>query len=332
MALRILCLSLALYATGPALAAPIVIAHRGASGYLPEHTLAAAALAQGQGADYIEQDVVLSRDGTPVLLHDVHLDAVSNVADVFPGRHRDDGRFYALDFTLDELRELRIHERRGGKSGRQAHPGRFPTTAEVPFQISTLDEHLAFLAGLARSTGRRLGVYTEIKDSAWHKRQMYDPSAVVIATLRRHGYATKADACFVQSFDADEVRRIRFELGWEGRLVQLLNDRPKDTKVDPLLAAGALADMAKTVDGVGIPIARVVDGSGRPNGLVAAAHAAGLVVHAYTFRADALPPFADSAEEALQILFVDARIDGLFSDFPDICTAWLREHTPALSP
>ena len=84
----------------------IIIAHRGASGYLPEHTLEAAALAHAMGADYIEPDVVLSKDGIPVVLHDIHLDTVTNIARVFPDRKRPDGRYYALDFTLKELKPV----------------------------------------------------------------------------------------------------------------------------------------------------------------------------------------------------------------------------------
>ena len=84
----------------------IVIAHRGASGYLPEHTLASIALAHGMGAHYIEQDIVLSKDDQPIVLHDIYLQAVTNVAEVFPGRARTDGKYYAIDFDLAEIKRL----------------------------------------------------------------------------------------------------------------------------------------------------------------------------------------------------------------------------------
>jgi len=101
-------------------AAPIVIAHRGASGYLPEHTLEAKALAYGLGADYLEQDVVATRDAQLVVLHDLHLDDVTDVASRFPGRQRADGRHYAIDFDLAELQQLAVSERRkpGSRSAR----------------------------------------------------------------------------------------------------------------------------------------------------------------------------------------------------------------------
>ena len=104
---------------------PLVIAHRGASGYLPEHTLAAKAMAHGQGADFIEQDLVLTKDNVPVVLHDVHIDTVTDVAKVFPERKRADGRFYALDFTVAELKRLRLSERFNAKTGARVFPGRF---------------------------------------------------------------------------------------------------------------------------------------------------------------------------------------------------------------
>jgi glycerophosphoryl diester phosphodiesterase len=89
----------------------LVIAHRGASGYLPEHTIAAKAMAYAQGADYIEQDLVMTKDDEVVVLHDHHLDTVTNVGEVFPNRAREDGRFYVIDFTLDEIRQLAVYER-----------------------------------------------------------------------------------------------------------------------------------------------------------------------------------------------------------------------------
>jgi glycerophosphoryl diester phosphodiesterase len=320
---------LATLAAGAAQAAPIVIAHRGASGYLPEHTLEAKALAHGQAADFIEQDVVLTKDDIPVVLHDVHLDAVCDVADRFPERRRDDGRFYALDFTLAELRTLRFSERRDPRTGRQVFPGRFPA-GTGSFRVATLAEELEFLAGLDRSTGRRTGIYPEIKQPAWHRREGHDISPLVLAELRGHGFATKDDPCFLQCFDADEVQRLRRELGWEGRLVQLVGDAPAGAAgaADPLLADGVLAGLAATVDGIGPPLDRVVGADGRPTGLVAAAHRAGLMVHAYTFRRDKLPAFATDPDMALRILFDEAGIDGLFSDFPDICVAWLKNARP----
>ena len=135
---------------------PIIIAHRGASGYLPEHTLAAKALAYCQGADYLEQDVVLTRDDHPVVLHDIHLDTVTNVADVFPDRQRADGRFYAIDFTLAELRQLKASERIDLNTGQAVYPNRFPV-GSAAFGVPTLAEEIELVQGLNKTLGRQVG-------------------------------------------------------------------------------------------------------------------------------------------------------------------------------
>ena len=305
-------------------AGPIVIGHRGASGYLPEHTLESQALAHAQGADFIEQDVVLSKDGVPVVLHDLYLDAVTDVATRFPGRSRADGRHYAIDFTLDELRRLRVHERRDVKSGRQLYPGRFPLES-AGFRIVTLDEDLAFLEGLDRSTGRRTGVYTELKKPAWHRDEGQDVTTATLSILNRHGHDGTRGRCRLQTFDRDEVHRLRHELGWQGGLTLLVGELRADAggvPPDPLLEPGALAAIAADADGLGPHLARVIGPDGRPTGLAAAARAAGLTVHAYTLRCDDLPAFAASADDALRMLF-DAGLDGVFTDFPDVVVAWL---------
>jgi glycerophosphoryl diester phosphodiesterase len=113
---------LLLAALSAAAVEPAVIAHRGASGYLPEHTLEAVTLAHAQGAEHIEQDLVLSRDDVPVVLHDIHLDSVTDVAAKFPSRKREDGRWYALDFTLAELKQLRVTERFSPRRARRPSP------------------------------------------------------------------------------------------------------------------------------------------------------------------------------------------------------------------
>jgi glycerophosphoryl diester phosphodiesterase len=163
------------------LAEKIVIAHRGASGYLPEHTLAAKAVAHAMGADYIEQDVVLSRDGVPVVLHDIQIETVTDVATMFPGRARADGRFYAIDFSLDELKALTVMER-ADERGEQVFPDRFPRGASS-FRIPTLAEEIELIQGLNLSTGREAGIYPEIKAPAWHRAQGQDISAIVLGVL-----------------------------------------------------------------------------------------------------------------------------------------------------
>ena len=166
----------------------LVIAHRGASGYLPEHTLPAVAMAHALGADYIEQDVVLSKDNVPMVLHDIHLDTVTDVARRFPDRKREDGRYYVIDFTLAELKQLNASERFDPKTGLAVFPTRFPV-GKGSFQIPTLEEELQLIQGLNTSTGREAGVYPEVKEPAWHRTQGRDLSPILLESL--HATATR---------------------------------------------------------------------------------------------------------------------------------------------
>ena len=122
----------------------LVIAHRGASGYLPEHTLPGVALAHGMGAHYIEQDVVLTKDNIPVVLHDHFLDTVTNVAEIFQNRKRKDGRYYAIDFTLEELRRLSVNERIDRNSKKAVFPDRFPIQTEKLHKGNARIKHLQY--------------------------------------------------------------------------------------------------------------------------------------------------------------------------------------------
>ncbi len=119
----------------------IVIAHRGASGYLPEHTLPAKAMAYAQGADYLEQDLVMTKDDQLVVLHDHYLDRVTDVAKRFPNRARKDGRYYAIDFTLAEIKSLKFTEGFDIENGKQVqtYPGRFPMN-KSDFRVHTFQE------------------------------------------------------------------------------------------------------------------------------------------------------------------------------------------------
>ncbi|CAL6697212.1 glycerophosphodiester phosphodiesterase [Escherichia coli] len=127
----------------------IVIAHRGASGYLPEHTLPAKAMAYAQGADYLEQDLVMTKDDNLVVLHDHYLDRVTDVADRFPDRARKDGRYYAIDFTLDEIKSLKFTEGFDIENGKkvQTYPGRFPM-GKSDFRVHTFEEEIEFVQGV----------------------------------------------------------------------------------------------------------------------------------------------------------------------------------------
>ena len=300
---------------------PIVIAHRGASGYLPEHTLEAKALAYGLGADFLEQDVVATRDGELVVLHDIYLDDVTDVAQRFPKRCRE-GHYYVVDFDLAELRELDVCERRRPGTQQSVYPARFPQGMKG-LRIATLDEELGLIQGLNRSTGRRVGIYPEIKEPAWHARHGIDLARLLLRTLDDHGYRSADDPVFVQCFDAAELHRVRTVHSSQLALVQLIG---RDQLGAELLTPAGLRRTAEVAQGIGPHYSQLVvpgaearaDAPIDPAPVVAAAHAAGLRVHPYTFRRDDLPPYAESLEQLLESFFVRVGVDGVFCDHPDI--------------
>lgn len=312
--------SIALMTHSMAAPRPIVIAHRGASGYLPEHTLACKALAHGMGADYLEQDLVLTRDGVPVVLHDTQIDTVTDVAKKFPGRQRKNGRYYAIDFTLAELKQLNVSERFKHDTGQAYFPNRFPV-GHGSFNIPTLEEELDFIQGLNKSTGKQVGIYPEIKAPAWHLKEGQDITRIVLAVLAAKAYQTTP--IFLQCFEFDEVKRIRTELGYRGRIIQLLPATDRKSPKPPL----TLEEIAAVADGIGPSISQIAtvgpDGKCHVSDLVRDAHALGLAVHPYTMRADELPKFAPSFDALCQVLFVDAGVDGAFTDFPDRAVRFL---------
>lgn len=312
---------------------PIVIAHRGASGYVPEHTLAAKAMAHAMGADFIEQDVVLSRDGVPVVLHDIYLESTTDVAARFPDRARQDGRYYAIDFTLAEIRSLRVHERTG-PDGAAAFPSRFPLGPGLQ-GVPTLAEEIDFIGGLDRSRNRRTGLYIELKGPNFHRLEGHDIAVRVLEVLVEKGYDQRRDQVFLQCFDDATLRYLRHTLRTPLPLIQLIADNSwgEDSEVDYnfLQTPAGLDAVAAYADGIGPWLMQIyrgkrADGSIELSDLVALAQQRGLQVHPYTFRADALPAGIDNFGELLDIFFNQVGVDGLFTDFPDLARDFLLQH------
>lgn len=306
-------------------AKPLVIAHRGASGYLPEHTLEAVTLAYAMGADYIEQDLVLSKDRVPVVLHDIHLDTVTDVATKYPKRHREDGRFYAFDFTLAELKTLDVHERQA-LEGKQVFANRYQGKAS--FKIATFAEEIELIAQLNRQLNRQVGYYPEIKSPQWHREQGADISKIVFDMLRQYGLDDANKNVYVQCFDFAEIKRLRTELGAKVKLVQLIGVNSwgeASTDYTAIQTPQMLAEVAKYAQGIGPWLPQVFDlQKGQATPLVAQAHQVGLAVHPYTFRQDALPPDV-SPEQVLKVIFEQVEVDGLFTDFTDTVVNYLNK-------
>lgn len=325
-------------------AAPIVIGHRGASGYLPEHTLAAYALAVFQGADFIEPDLVMTRDGHLIARHENILDETTDVAahPQFASRRTTkvlDGftvtAWWSEDFTLAEIKRLRARER---------IPAVRPANARVDDQleIPTLQEVIDLAKGLEKATGRRIGIYPETKHPTYFRNLGLAMEAPLVRVLRRNGYVGQHDQVFIQSFEVSNLKDLSRMTNLP--LVQLLggaNSRPFDVVAaggtltyGQMATAQGLAQIAQYAHGVGpskgyvIPVVGGILDPANATTFVRDAHAVGLVVHPYTFRVENqfLPlnlrvgtdPSARGNLQAEIEMFLDAGIDGFFTDNSDV--------------
>jgi glycerophosphoryl diester phosphodiesterase len=267
--------------------------------------------------------VVLTKDNVPVVFHDLILDEVTNVRECFPTRHRSDGHFYVIDFDFYEIRQLQVHERVDPKTGAGVYPNRFHKRCD--FKIESLNTEIEFIQELNRCRGQPRALYTEVKSPAFHHEHGKDLSRIVLSTLEHYGYRSKSDAVWLQCFDFKELTRIHNEMKCQLKLVQLIGENEwNESTTDYTWAQSpeGLNAIAGIADGIGPWIPQIVtwseSGQHHLSVLVSNAHAAGLEVHPYTFRVDDLPANAPSASEVHRVLFNEAQVDGLFSDFCDI--------------
>ncbi len=332
---------------------PIVIAHRGASGYRPEHTLESYRLAIEMGADFIEPDLVSTRDGHLVARHEPNIADTTDVArhPEFAARRRSvrvDGvemqGWFTTDFTLAELRTLRAVQPRADRS--QEFDGQYP--------VPTLEEIIELARRESAARGRTIGIYPETKHPTWHCEQGLALEPVLLAALAEAGWTTRESPVFIQSFEAGNLQWLRSRTGV--RLVQLLDGGPltRDGRVTPArqwrAARGcalfetrlpptdfsridSFREIARHADGVGpwkrhLVGARVGDSgetaeSSRtttaPTRFVELAHAAGLLVHPWTFRNEPVHLAADYHGDPMAEYrqFLELGVDGVFSDFTD---------------
>ncbi|SDO60057.1 glycerophosphodiester phosphodiesterase [Geodermatophilus sp. DSM 45219] len=340
---------------GPATAAPperedrgpeadelLVIGHRGASGYRPEHTLAAYELAARMGADYIEPDVVSTADGVLVARHENEISGTTDVAErpEFADRRTTkviDGveltGWFTEDFTLAELRTLRAVERLPGIREEN-------TLYDGLYEVPTLDEVLELREELSRELRRDIGVYIETKHPTYFDGIDLSLEEPLVEDLDEAGLDRRSSPVFVQSFETANL--LELDEVVDVPLVQLMSNTgaPADLVAagDPrtyadLATAEGLAEIGEYADGVGpdknLVIPREDDGTlGEPTSFVADAHAADLLVHPYTFRneneflpADLRDPGEEPSDygQAIdeQLAYWEAGVDGLFTDNPD---------------
>ena len=303
----------------------IKIAHRGASGYLPEHTLQAAAYAHALGADYIEQDVVLSKDSVPVVLHDIFLNSVTDVKRKYSDRKREDGNWYVSDFTLSELKELSVNERLHSNGMEAVYTDRFPIT-KGNFQISTLSEHIELIQGLNVSTRRNVGIYPEIKRPKWHRKEGMDISKITTDILKQYGYSAKEDKIFLQCFNSKELKRIKNELNSSLPLIQLIGSNSWGESEDDynyMITENGIKEVSKYAVGIGPYLQLTYNVSlksrdFKPTSMVRYARQNNLLIHPYTIRKDSIPLDFDDYEKMIQWFMNTLNADGLFTDFVDL--------------
>ena len=314
-------------------AGPLIVAHRGASGERPEHTLMAYELAIKQGADYIEPDLVPTKDGHLVVRHESNIVETTDIAQhpEFATRRATktiDGvtetGWFTEDFTLAELKTLRAIERLP-----QMRPAnmRFNGQAEIP----TLEEVIALAQRASAETGRTIGIYPETKHPTYFASLGLPIEPPLLAALKGAGW-DRADApVFIQSFEVNNLKALHAQT--KVRLIQLI--KPATAPADgsyasyrEMVAPAALGEIAKYAYGIGPELTLILAADNKPTTLVADAHTAGLKVHPWTFRAEnaflnlAYRTGTNPAEhgrllEEMQY-FMRLGVDGFFTDYPYI--------------
>jgi len=294
---------------------PIVIAHRGASGHRPEHTLEAYALAIAMGADFIEPDLVSTRDGVLIARHENEIGGTTDVATRYPDRRQTkvvDGNsvtgWFTEDFTWAELRAVRAKERLDFRS--HAYDGQFA--------IPTFDEVLALADSAGRRRGRVVGVYPETKHPTYFRGIGLALEERMLDALRARGLDRRDAPVFIQSFEAGNLRMLRGQT--RVRLVQLVSEA---SQVTP----NALREIATYADGIGANSRLIMPAApaAPATSLIKDAHAVGLFVHVWTLRPERQflaeryngDPLAEVRELAM------LGVDGMFGDYPDQLVAGL---------
>ena len=288
---------------------PLIIGHRGASGHRPEHTIESYRLAAEMGADFIEPDLVSTKDGVLIARHENEIGGTTDAADRFPDRKTTkiiDGKpvigWFSEDFTLAEIRTLRARERLAFRS--HAYDGQF--------QIPTFDEVIVLAQEFGKRLGRPVGIYPETKHPTYFRGIGLPLEERLLASLDAHGWNTRDAPVFIQSFESGNLRDLRTKT--HVRLIQL-------GATAAMFDDAGLKAIASYADGIGAEKSLVMPvGADAATDLVTRAHAAGLLVHVWTLRADQefLPAAYAGKPEAEFERFRDLGVDGIFTDFPDI--------------
>lgn len=305
--------------------AKLVIADGGASGYLMENNLSATTLAVAMEADMIKLDLLLTKDNEVIVFSSLYLDYGTNVAEVFPDRAREDGHFYVLDFTIDEIRQLDLRD-----------PEKRISAELLPrFTISTFTEQLSLIQSLEQSLHRSIHVAVELKKIWFHRKENRDITFPVLSILQEYGYGGRAEKIFLSSYDVDELQRIAKKLlparQMSIKLIQLI-DTPEGTEnmveewgefhsynYDWIFSNTGLHTLTNSVTAIALPKYMLVDAKGtlKLQSFVTNAQKLGTMIFTFPVQDDVLSrvPFAHSLTEELEFFYFTVGVDGIFTDF-----------------
>ncbi len=315
----------------------VIIAHRGASGYLMEHNLPSTVLAISMGADYIEQDLVMTKDDQLIVYHDLYLDRLTDVAEKFPEYRRDDGRFYVIDFTLAEIKQLTLLVPQDDSAPEESadKPTRFPADLGNPgLTIPSFEEQLIIIRGLEKTLQRTIGIYPEIKKVWFHKNHGKDITMKVLKTLNHFGYTKKEDKIYLQCFDHNELKRIHDDLfpmmGIELNLIQLIDtNNGKEATVDQgsrqvpynydwMFSGFGLRALSLIVDGIGLHTSMLIDEAGTAirSDYIKKIKDFGMAAHVYTLRNNPaeFPKNITTFHGLIDLYLFTIGVDGIFTD------------------
>lgn len=316
---------------------PKIVAHRGASGYLPEHTLPALAMAHAFDVDYLEADLVLTKDNIPVVMHDHSLNTSTDVAVKFPNRKRADGFYYVIDFTLAEIKSLVVHERRQDDMITPAFEGRFPSVDTISdFRIPTFKEFILTVQGMNKSRNKNIGIYVEVKEPAFHEREGKDAMKITIDMLTKYGYNKEDGNATLQIFDYDAVKKSR-ALGWKGNLTMLICEAGQLLTDDKdihawLMTEEGIKDVSQYANYYSPWLGSMVladDTSSKGykiSDVVKLARKYNMKITTWTHRADLAVSPMKTSDEVLDMVFKTLQLDELFSDHPDVAIDYLKKN------
>jgi glycerophosphoryl diester phosphodiesterase len=315
----------------------LVIASGGAAGYLLPNTLPSLAMAVVMQPDSIKMDLVLSKDNQPMGFDSLTLGKATNVSDIFPERIREDGSYYVIDFTADEIQQLTLKDT-------QNH---FPAALALTLSIPTFAEELALIRALEIRFARSVPIAVELKQLWYHQKEGRDLSRIALTVLKSFNYTSAKDDVSLLSYDAEALKRAAKELlpGMQLniKLIQLIdtNDGKENMQeewgelvsynYDWMFSKSGLRSIARYAAGVALPKTMLSDASGTPllTDFVEDAHQLGMSIYTFPINRDdhLLLPYVSSFTEELEFFYYTAGVDGIFTDYCQDGLSYLQNRT-----